>query len=75
MSILSRVLGPESRYDRRLPYTYEVTVPVAGVKGMTHSYISDTLCGLLECLDREKVQPPEIRQRPVRTTVRRPLMP
>jgi hypothetical protein len=36
-----------------------VTVPVAGVEGMTHSYISDTLCGLLECLDREKVQPSE----------------
>ena len=60
MSILSRIRGPESKYDHRLPYTYEARVVVIGVKGMTHSYISDTLCGLLERLDAERVGPDEV---------------
>lgn len=59
MGILTNILGPESKYDHRLPYSYEATVPVGGVEGMTHHYISDTLCGLLECLDHEAIQPSE----------------
>ena len=60
MGILRNFFGPESKYDHRLPYTYEATVPVGGVAGMTHSYISDTLCGLLECLDSERIEPGEV---------------
>lgn len=59
MSVLRRVLGPASKYDHRLPYTYEARVPVAGVAGMTHAYVSDTLCGLLERLGEEEVEPGE----------------
>ncbi|KAA0253259.1 hypothetical protein FBQ97_03765 [Acidobacteria bacterium ACD] len=59
MSMVRRVLGPASKYDHRLPYTYEARTPVAGVPGMTHSYVSDTLCGLLERLADEKVEPSE----------------
>ena len=59
MSILSRVLGPKSKYDHRFPYTYEARVTVTGVPGMTHNYVSDTLCGLLERLADEKVGPAE----------------
>ena len=46
MSILRNVLGPRSKYDHRLPYTYEARVMVTGVEGMTESYVSDTLCAL-----------------------------
>lgn len=66
MSILRRVLGPASKYDHRLPYTYEARTPVAGVPGMTHSYVSDTLCGLLERLDDDKVEPAEATIREIR---------
>lgn len=57
MGILRRVLGPASKYDHRLPYTYEARVVVAGVPGMTESYVCDTLCGLLERLADERVDP------------------
>ena len=59
MSLLRRVLGPESKYDRRIPYTYVARVPVGGATGMTQTYLSDTLCGLLECLAAEGVHPDE----------------
>lgn len=59
MSILEKVLGPKSKYDHRLPYTYEARVAETGVPGMTASYVSDTLCGLLERLGEEKVGPDE----------------
>ncbi len=59
MSFLRTVLGPKSKYDHRLPYTYEAQVVVTGVPGMTQSYVSDTLCGLLERLADEKVDPDE----------------
>ncbi|MHB1045644.1 MAG: hypothetical protein ACYC4P_06485 [Thermoanaerobaculia bacterium] len=60
MSILRNLLGPKSKYDHRLPYTYEARVKVSGVEGMTESYISDTLCALLERLGDEKAGPDEV---------------
>ena len=60
MGILRNFLGPRSKYDHRLPYTYEARVKVSGVEGMTESYISDTLCALLERLDDEKAGSDEV---------------
>ncbi len=60
MSILSKVLGPKSKYDHRLPYTYEARVKVSGVEGMTESYVSDTLCALLERLAHERADRGEV---------------
>ena len=59
MSFLGRVLGPESKYDERIPYTYEARVRVAGVDGMVQTYFADTLCGLLDCLGAAGVDPDE----------------
>ena len=59
MSILRKVLGPASKYDRRIPYTYEARV-VTGVPGMTDTYVCDTLCGLLERLADEHAEPREV---------------
>jgi hypothetical protein len=59
MSLLRRILGPESKYDGRIPYTYEARVRVVGVEGMVQTYLSDTLCGLLETLDAAGVHPDE----------------
>lgn len=60
MSILRDVLGPKSKYDHNLPYTYEARVKVSGVEGMTESYVSDTLCALLERLADEQAGPGEV---------------
>ncbi|HQR45524.1 MAG TPA: hypothetical protein PLB02_02860 [Thermoanaerobaculia bacterium] len=59
MGLLRRVLGPASKYDRRIPFTYAARVRVAGVEGMVQTYLSDTLCGLLETLDAAGVRPDE----------------
>ncbi len=60
MDITRRILGPASKYDRRLPYTYEARVAVMGVAGMTGSYVCDTLCGLLDRLADERVDPADV---------------
>ena len=60
MSILRKILGPVSKYDHRLPYTYSARVVVAGVAGMTENYVADTLCGLLERLSEERAEPGEV---------------
>lgn len=60
MDIARKILGPASKYDHRIPYTYEARVAVTGVPGMTESYICDTLCGLLERLADEQADPAEV---------------
>ncbi len=35
MSILRDILGPKSKYDHRLPCTYEARVRVTGVEGIS----------------------------------------
>jgi hypothetical protein len=60
MSIVRKILGPASKYDHRLPYTYAARVVVSGVPGMTESYVCDTLCGLLERLADEQAAPGEV---------------
>ncbi len=61
MTVLERILGPASKYDRRLPFTYEAKVSVPGVEGMVQHYLDDTLCGLLEALDAAGASPEEAR--------------
>ena len=68
MNIVERILGPASKSDRRLPYTYEAKVPVSGVEGMVQRYLDDTLGGLLEALDKAGISPDEVRIVEVRPT-------
>ena len=74
MGILQDALGPKSKYDPRLPYTYEAKVSVAGVPGMTQSFVADTLCGLLERLADEGVGPGEARLREIRPDCEVPIL-
>ena len=59
MSILARVLGPKSKYDSSLPYTYEARVPVFAEGNEYKSYFSDTICGLVEALEASSIRPGE----------------
>jgi hypothetical protein len=59
MNFLDKMLGPKSKYDASLPYTYEARVRMF-VEGDEHkSYFSDTICGLIEHLHRNGIQPDE----------------
>lgn len=57
MSLLDRILGPESKYDKSLPYTYEARIPIIEGEEEYNSYFSDTICGLLEYLHERNIGP------------------
>lgn len=58
MGLIRKVLGPRSKYDGSLPYTY-----VAKVRAVEESdefflhYFADTICGLIEYLAETGVAP------------------
>ncbi len=57
MNILERILGPKSKYDKSLPYTYEARIRMFEESDEYKSYFSDTICGLIEYLHRNKIPP------------------
>jgi hypothetical protein len=57
MSILEKILGPKSKYDKSLPYTYEARIRMFEEGDEHKSYFSDTICGLIEYLHRNKIPP------------------
>lgn len=59
MSIFEKILGPKSKYDRSLPYTYEARIPVFEDGSEHKSCLSDTICGLVEHLRGSGVRPGE----------------
>ena len=57
MSFLEKVLGPKSKYDKSLPYTYEARIRMFEESAEHKSYFSDTVCGLIEHLHRNNIPP------------------
>jgi hypothetical protein len=60
MSIISKLLGPQSKYDKSIPYTYEARVPIIDGDEIYNSYIADTVCGLICHLDENEITPGEV---------------
>ncbi len=61
MEIVRKVFGPLSKYDKSLPYTYMAKVPVIeGNDELAQYYFADTICGLVEHFDEERVRPEEV---------------
>lgn len=60
MSMLERILGPKSKYDRSLPYTYEARIRIFEGSEECNSYFADTICGLVEYLHENKIRPDEV---------------
>jgi hypothetical protein len=60
MSILSKLIGPQSKYDKSIPYTYEARVPIIEGDEIYNSYIADTVCGLISHLDENEITPGEV---------------
>ena len=56
MSIIEKIIGPRSKYDKSLPYTYMARVPVIeGDEELFSHYFADTICGLIEYLDKNQI--------------------
>ena len=60
MDLKRKILGPKSKYIDGIPYTYEARVDI--LKGSAgepvyNYYYSDTVCGLIEYLDKENIDP------------------
>jgi hypothetical protein len=61
MGIVRKVLGPLSKYDKSLPYTYIAKVTVLeGDDELANYYFADTICGLVEHLDKNNIEPDDV---------------
>jgi len=60
MSLFEKILGPKSKYDKSLPYTYEARISILDGSEEYNSYFSDTICGLVEYLHRNGIAPDDV---------------
>ena len=61
MQIIKKIIGPISKYDKSIPYTYLAKVYlIEGDRDLAHHYFSDTICGLIEYLDDKKISGDEV---------------
>jgi hypothetical protein len=62
MNVIRKILGPRSKYDKSLPFTYYAQIPaIEGDEEFFLYYFSDTVCGLIERLDATNVSPDGVR--------------
>jgi hypothetical protein len=62
MSIRTSLFGPRSKYDHSLPYTYVARVNVVdGDDELSSAYFADTICGLIDYLDANNIEPGDTR--------------
>ncbi len=62
MGVIRKILGPKSKYDKSLPYTYMAESPVIeGDEELFSYYFADTICGLVEYLDKNDIKPEEVK--------------
>ncbi len=58
MGIIRKFVGPKSKYDKTLPFTYEARIDALDGEGDESDleyFYSDTLCGLVEYLDKNNI--------------------
>jgi hypothetical protein len=61
MGIVRRFVGPKSKYNKSIPYTYVAKVRIVeGDDGLVNHYFADTICGLIEYLDGHNIEPEEV---------------
>lgn len=60
MSLLEKIIGPKSKYDASLPYTYEARISLFEGSTEYNSYFADTICGLVEHLHQNNIKPEEV---------------
>ena len=57
MNLFGKILGPKSKYDKTLPYTYEARIRIFEGSEEYNSFFSDTICGLVEYLHKNGIKP------------------
>ncbi len=57
---VGKLLGPKSKYDNTIPYTYEARVAVLEWADAYNSYFSDTICGLISYLREKNIRPDQV---------------
>lgn len=60
MSLFEQILGPKSKYDNSIPYTYEARIRILEGSEEYNSYMSDTICGLIEYLQQNSIKPDDV---------------
>jgi len=61
MNIIKKFIGPKSKYDKSIPYTYLAKVPrFEGDNEIFFHYFSDTICGLVEYLEQNDIAPEDV---------------
>ncbi len=58
MSLLREIIGPKSKYEKDIPYTYEARIKI--VDDEYNSFLADTICALVEHLTKNKIKPDEV---------------
>jgi hypothetical protein len=56
MRLLDKIFGPKSKYEEDIPYTYEARIKII-VGDEFNSFYADTICALVEYLDKKKIEP------------------
>ncbi|MCB0281577.1 MAG: hypothetical protein H6627_05235 [Calditrichae bacterium] len=60
MGVIRKILGPRSKYDKTLPYTYMARLPIMEQdKNLYEYFFADTICGLVEYLAEHNKNPEE----------------
>ena len=58
MGIIKKFIGPTSKYDDSIPYTYIAKVRILDRDdNIVNHYFSDTICGLVEYLSNNNILP------------------
>ncbi len=60
MGIIRTILGPKSKYKKDLPETYEARFSITEDGEITNTFFSDTICGLVEYLREEGIDPCDV---------------
>lgn len=63
MGIIRKFLGPKSKYDPTIPYTYKAEIDVLQGHGSEPGYVhcyADTLCGIVDYLKEQNIDADEV---------------
>lgn len=60
MSLIRKILGAKSKYNKEIPYLYEARVPVEMLEGEHHFYLAETVCALIEKLHQDNIPPDRV---------------
>ena len=60
MNVIKKFIGPSSKYDKSIPFTYIAKVRILdNDQKLVNDYFSDTICSLISYLSKNKIIPEE----------------